>query len=256
MQSKSIKTIIVDDEKPSREALVNYITEYCPDIEIVSECKSAKAAYKSISELRPQLVFLDIEMPNGSGFDLLKMFENIDFKVIFITAFSDYAIQAFRFSATDYLLKPVKVVELIDAVAKVKQGLSVQDTNQHIQFLLQKLALPDETTKTLVIHHQKGFDVIRTSDIILCKADGYCTNFFLSENIKICSSKSLKYYQEILPDNQFMRVHNSYIINMSHVKGYAFNGEILLSENQSCFLSSGHKQSFLRNFKGNSKTKI
>src|ERR1035437_4787774 len=132
MLPKSIKTIIVDDEKPSREALVNYITEYCPDIEIVSECKSIKTAYKSISELKPQLVFLDIEMPNGSGFDLLKMFETIDFKVIFITAFSDYAIQAFRFSATDYLLKPVKVIELIDAVAKVQQELTILDANQHI----------------------------------------------------------------------------------------------------------------------------
>ena len=256
MLHKSIKTIIVDDEKPSREALVNYITEYCPDIEIVSECKSVKTAYKSISELKPHLVFLDIEMPNGSGFDLLKMFETIDFKVIFITAFSDYAIQAFRFSATDYLLKPVKVVELIDAVAKVQQELTILDTNQHIHLLLQKLALPDEITKTLVIHHSKGFDVIRTSDIILCKADGYCTNFFMNGHTKICSSKSLKYYEEILPGDQFLRVHNSYIINMNHVKGYTFNGEILLSENQSCFLSSAHKQSFLRNFKGTCKTKL
>jgi two-component system LytT family response regulator len=107
--TRLIKSVIVDDEQPSREALANYIREYCPDIEIVSECKSAKTAFKCINERRPQLVFLDIEMPRGSGFDLLKMFKTIPFKVIFVTAFSDYAIQAFRFSATDYLMKPVKV---------------------------------------------------------------------------------------------------------------------------------------------------
>lgn len=253
MLPKSIKTIIVDDEKPSREALVNYINEYCPAIEIVSECKSAKTAFKSITEHKPQLVFLDVEMPNGSGFDLLKMFDTIDFKVIFVTAFSDYAIQAFRFSASDYLLKPVKVSELIDAVAKVQKELTAMDSYQNIHLLLKKLECPDEASSTLVIHHLKGFEVIKTSDIILCKADGYCTNFLLVEHAKICSSKNLKYYEEILPNEQFMRVHNSYIINIKHVNGYSFDGEIFLSENQSCSLSSAHKQSFLKNFKKNSR---
>lgn len=104
-----LNTIVVDDERPSREALSTYLRDYCRDVQVVSECDSVKSAYKAIVEHKPKLVFLDIEMPNGNGFDLLSLFNPIDFKVIFVTAFSEYAIKAFRFSAADYLLKPVKV---------------------------------------------------------------------------------------------------------------------------------------------------
>ena len=106
MQDHLLTAIVVDDEKPSREALSTYIRDFCPNVKVVTECDNAKLAYQAILEHQPKLVFLDIEMPNGDGFDLLRMFKRIDFKVIFVTAFSEYAIQAFRFSATDYLLKP------------------------------------------------------------------------------------------------------------------------------------------------------
>ncbi len=134
-------------------------------IQIVAECKSAKMAFNAISEFQPQLVFLDIEMPKGSGFDLLKMFETINFKVIFVTAFSVYAVQAFRFSATDFLLKPVKVSELIDAVNKVKDELSLQNSFVNIKALLDNLAGVNSITENLVIPDSKGFTVVKTSDI-------------------------------------------------------------------------------------------
>jgi two-component system LytT family response regulator len=251
MNQQLIKTIIVDDEKPSREALSNYLLEFCPAIQIVAECKSAKMAYNAISEFQPQLVFLDIEMPKGSGFDLLKMFETINFKVIFVTAFSIYAVQAFRFSATDFLLKPVKVSELIEAVNKVKDELSLQNSFVNIKALLDNLAGVNSISENLVIPDSKGFTVVKTSDIIMCEADGYCTRFYLTKNVKISSSRNLKYYEELLPKNIFLRTHHSCLLNLQHVKGYSHQEEILMIDNIKCPLSSGNKHTFISHFKKN-----
>lgn len=240
-----LKVIVVDDEQPSREALINYLKEYCPETEVVAECNSANTAYKAIRKHKPHLVFLDIEMPRGSGFDLLKMFNPIDFKVVFVTAYSKYAVQAFRFSAVDYLLKPVKVRELKEAIAKVKTE-STDYTHQNIEALLENLMASSGSRKNLVISDSKGFTVVKTSEIIMCEADGFCTHFFLTGNQKITSSKILKHYEEILCETRFMRVHHSYIVNIEHVKGYTNQGMIHMSEELSCPLSTSHKSTFLR----------
>ena len=157
--NQTIKTIIVDDEKPSCDALANYINEYCPSLEVVAKCNSVSMAYKSIQDHKPQLVFLDIEMPRGSGFDLLRKFKTIDFNVVFVTAFSTYAIRAFRVAATDFLLKPVKVTELIEAVNKVKKNLELR-SYQNISVLLENLAMPAVPIKKLIIPNLKGFIAI------------------------------------------------------------------------------------------------
>jgi two-component system, LytTR family, response regulator len=248
MQNHTIKTIIVDDEKPSRDALANYISEYCPELEVITTCKSVNEAHKAILEHNPLLVFLDIEMPRGSGFDLLRMFKTIDFNVVFVTAFSDYATRAFRVSATDFLLKPVKVSELVEAVNKVKQNLKFK-SYQNLTVLLENLEAPAESIKKLIIPNLKGFTAVNPSDIILCEANGYCTNFFLTGTTKTSSSYHLKYYEEFLPANQFLRVHNSYIINLEHVTGYTHQGEIILTDNYRCPLSKTHKQAFLQRYK-------
>jgi len=249
MKTQLIKAIIVDDEKPSREVLFNFIHENCPDIHIVSECNSVKTAYKAILEFRPQLVFLDIEMPKGSGFDLLGMFDTIDFKIIFITAFSEYAVQAFRFSAVDYLLKPIKISELIEAVNKVKQELQLNNPLQNIQALLENLHSSQNANKSLVIPNSKGYSIIKTKDIILCTADGYCTHFQLTGKLRMSSSRSLKYYEELLSSDQFLRVHRSHIINLQHVKSFNLLGQIFLTDSQSCTLARGYKESFHNSFK-------
>jgi two-component system LytT family response regulator len=169
--------------------------------------------------------------------------------VVFVTAYSKYAVQAFRFSAVDYLLKPVKVRELKEAIVKVKKE-SVDFTYQNISALLENLKAPSETKKSLVINDSKGFTIVKTSDIIMCMADGFCTHFSLTGNQKITSSKILKHYEEILCEEQFMRVHHSYIVNIEHVKGYVNQGMILLSEDLSCPLSALHKSAFLNKLKG------
>jgi two-component system LytT family response regulator len=249
MNAQSIKAIVVDDEKPSREVLINFIHENCPEIQIVSECDSVNTAYKAITEFHPELVFLDIEMPKGNGFELLRMFKTTDFKVIFITAFSEYAVEAFRFSAVDYLLKPIKITELIEAVNKVKLERSMNHSFQNIQVLLENLYSPNVESKSLVIPNSKGYSVIKTNEIILCTADGYCTHFQLTGNKKISSSRSLKFYEELLPANQFLRVHRSYIINLQHVASFNLMGQIFLSENNQCTLAKGFRESFHNSFR-------
>ena len=244
-----IKTVIVDDEKPSREALMNYLREFCPNIQIVAECNSAKTAFKAITEHQPQLVFLDVEMPKGSGFDLLKMLSPISFKVIFITAFSNYAVQAFRFSAVDFLLKPVKISELKEAVEKVTNELEVKNSYLTVKALLANLSGQNTASDNLVINDVKGFSVIKTSEIIYCEADGYCTRFYLVGNTKINSSRNLKFYEELLPANQFFRTHHSFIVNLHHVKGYSYQEEILLADGLKCPLSAVNKHAFLSLFK-------
>jgi two-component system LytT family response regulator len=245
MHSKLLKTIVVDDEKPSREALSTYIKDFCTDVEIAAECDSVKTAYQAILQHQPQLVFLDIEMPNGNGFDLLQMFKTPPFKVIFVTAYSDYAIRAFRFAAADYLLKPVKVDELVDAVNKVRQELEKEQSNQNLQILIQSLNSHNGEVHQLVIPDSKGYSVIKVNDIIMCEAEGYCTHFYLSGNRKTTSSKSLKNYEEIFDNHQIIRVHRSHLINLSRINGYTKQGEIRLDENLSCPLGNNYRQQFL-----------
>jgi two-component system, LytTR family, response regulator len=249
MNTYNIRTIIVDDEKPSREVLSNYLREFCPNIQIIAECNSAKTAFKAIKEYQPQLVFLDVEMPKGSGFDLLRMFSSIHFKVIFITAFSNYAFQAFRFSAVDFLLKPLKISELKDAVNKVVHELEVKDSYLSVKALLNNLSNISQPNGNLVISNSKGFTILKTSDIIYCEADGYCTRFYLTGKPKISSSRNLRFYEELLPANQFIRTHHSYIVNLNHVKGYSHQEEILLTEGLKCPLSVVNKHAFMSFFK-------
>jgi two-component system LytT family response regulator len=244
MSPRFIKTIVIDDEKPSREALATYIRDYCSGVEIVAECDSVKSAFQAIQKFQPQLVFLDIEMPNGNGFDLLQLFKTPSFKVIFVTAFSDYAIRAFRFSAIDYLLKPVKVDELVEAVDKVKSELASASDNQNLIALMDSLNSGTNNHSKLVIPCNKGFSVIKISDVVMCQADGYVTHFYLLGKTKVCSTKILKHYEEIF-DHQLIRVHRSYIVNLEHVKGYTHHNEILLADNLICPLGETYKQKFL-----------
>ena len=245
MYSISLKSIVIDDEQPSREALSTYIKDFCTDVEIIAECDSVKTAYQAILQHRPQLVFLDIEMPNGNGFDLLHLFKTPPFKVVFVTAYSDYAIRAFRFAAADYLLKPVKVDELVDAVNKVRQELEREQSNKNIQVLMESLASHNGEVHQLVIPDGKGYSVIKVSEIIMCEAEGYCTHFYLTGKRKITSSKSLKHFEDIFNGHQFIRVHRSHLINLSKINGYTKQAEIRLDENLSCPLGNNYRQQFL-----------
>ncbi|TNF38743.1 MAG: response regulator transcription factor [Bacteroidetes bacterium] len=245
-----IRAVVIDDEKLARDVICNYLAEYCPDVEIVAEASSVKTGYAAIQKTTPDLIFLDVEMPDGQGFDILNMFEKIDFKIIFVTAYSEYAIKAFRFSAVDYLLKPVKIDELVDAVARVRSAGPAGINTEIINSLLNNLRSNSPRQSTLIIPNIKGFEVLRVSEIIMCQADGYCTNFHLSGSRKVVSSKNLKHFDGLLEDQNFLRVHHSYLVNLDHVTGYTRQGEILLSEGLKAFLGDSYKTEFVRRFTG------
>jgi two-component system, LytTR family, response regulator len=248
-KKEKISAIIVDDEQPSRAALSNYMNEFCPELLVVAQCDSINSAWKAINELKPQLVLLDIEMPNGNGFDLLRMFNPIPFKVIFITAFSQYAVDAFRFAAVDYLMKPVKIAELIEAVNKVKNSIGNHNSIDVVLKLLESYSPHSSKENSLIISGAKGFTLVKKSDIIMLKADGYCTTLYLTGKSNITSTRNLKYYEDILDPIQFMRIHHSYLINFEHVTGYTHQEEILLTHDLRCPLSKSHKQGFLSYYK-------
>ncbi len=245
-----LRTIVIDDEKLSREVICNYLKEYCIDIEVVATASSVKTAYRAISKYNPDFIFLDIEMADGKGFDLLMMFEHINFKVIFVTAYSEYAVKAFRFSAADYLLKPVKIDELISAVEKIKSIKERIPGTDIIAELMKNLDRESALPRTLVIPHLKGFNVLKISEIIMCMADGYCTNFFVTGDRKYISSRNLKHFDDMLEEQNIIRVHHSYLVNINHVLSYSRQGEINLTEGHKAYLGDSYKNYFIKKFGG------
>jgi len=245
-----LRTIVIDDEKLSREVICNYLKAYSSDIEVVARASSVSTAFKAINRHHPDFIFLDIEMADGKGFDLLMMFEKIDFKVIFVTAYSEYAVKAFRFSAVDYLLKPVKIDELISAVEKIKSLKDQVPGMGTLSELMKNLSRDSALPSTLVIPHLKGFDVLKISEIIMCMADGYCTNFHVAGNRKYTSSKNLKHFDEMLEEHNIIRVHHSYLVNLNHVLSYTRQGEIYLTEGHKAYLGDSYKNVFIKRFGG------
>ncbi|MBP6870461.1 MAG: response regulator transcription factor [Bacteroidales bacterium] len=246
-----IKCIIVDDEFPARECIKNYLKDYCPDVEVVAQADSANSAYKEILDHHPDLLFLDVEMPNGSGFDLLRMMNKIDFHIIFVTAHEEYAVMAFRFSAMDYLLKPINIKELVTAIDKVRTEISRKSEAVNLETLKRITQMGPAEWDQIVIKHNEGFKVVYLRDIISCEADSYCTIFHISGNKKLVSSKNLKYYEDILTPHGFQRIHNSFLINLSHVVEYSSEGVVALSEGQLAHLGNTYKKKFMDYFERN-----
>jgi two-component system LytT family response regulator len=250
-----IKAIVVDDEAPSREVMTNYLRDYCRDVEVAATASSVKTAYRAIRRHNPDVVFLDIELPDGKGFDLLQMFTNIDFRVIFVTAYSEYAIRAFRVNAADYLLKPVKIDELNSAVERIRAENRWSYDQDKFAGLLKTLTENSVVMPSIVVPNIKGFEVLKINEIILCKADGYCTNFLLEGNRKVTSSKNLKYYEDLLREHNIIRVHHSYLVNISHVQSYTRQGEIMLTENNKAYLGDNFRNNYLGTFTSKKKVK-
>ena len=214
-----LATLIVDDEPDAVNFISSIIREYCPRLEIVGTASSAREGGKIILERQPELVFLDVEMPHGSGFDLLAKFPQKTFDVVFITAFNHYAIKAIKFSAVDYILKPINISEFIEAVDKVlHKRLSGSSRNTNYFELLENLK--SETPSKLAIPTSDGMEYLKTDDIIRIEADRSYSWFLLKDKRKILVSKNLNQYQELLSDQHFFRPHNSHLINLNHVKKY------------------------------------
>ena len=213
-------TIIIDDEPDAVDFISSIIGEYCPALEVKGTANNVKDGVQLIRKIKPELVFLDVEMPNGTGFDLLTHFPEKNFDVIFITAFNHYAIKAIKFSAVDYILKPINIHEFIEAVNKVihKRTTNSFMGNENFEALLENIRSSPPTR--LVIPTSDGREYLNPKDIIRIEADRSYSWFFINNRKKILVSKHLKEFQDLLNDRNFFRPHNSHLINLDFVKKF------------------------------------
>jgi two-component system LytT family response regulator len=245
--SRKLKTIIIDDEPDAVDFISSIICEYCPGLEVAGKAYDISEGVQVIKDQLPDLVFLDVEMPHGTGFDLLANFPEKEFDVIFITAFNHYAIKAIKFSAVDYILKPINVNEFIEAVNKVMQKRSntMFRGNENIKALLENLrtAVPSR----LAIPTSDGMEYLNPKEIIRIEADRSYSWFYLAGGRKILVSKNLKEFQDLLSDRHFFRPHNSYLINLKYVKKYVRKegGYIEMQDGSEIPVSRNRKDMFL-----------
>lgn len=242
-----IKTLIIDDEHYGRQSLQLAVEQFCPEVEILQICVNPEAGIEAIEKLKPDLVFLDVQMPNMSGFDVLQKLAPIDFEVIFVTSYDQYAIKAFKFSAIDYLLKPLDKDDLIHAVQRAKENLQKNGKAHRYQSVLHNINYTSGKIEKLAVPTIDGIDFFRIEDIIYCAADGSYTTLYLSGHQKQVISKNLKDFENLLTGSGFCRVHNSHLINMSHIKKY-FRGDggyVILTDNHHVDISRRRKDVFL-----------
>lgn len=242
-----ITAIIVDDEQKGRESLKLLINEYCPKVEILALSSNVSDAYNNIMKLNPDLVFLDIQMKDETGFDLLKKFDKVGFEVIITTAHSNYATTAIKYSAIDYLLKPIDVAELQDAVARVEEKKNTPDILQRLGNLIENVKVSSVEEYKLAIPSSDGLMFIKASDIVYCEAEGNYTTFNLKNGKKYIVSKTLKEYENILNYHQFFRIHHSYLVNLKEIVKYTRGegGFVTMSNGINLDVSKRKKESFL-----------
>jgi two-component system LytT family response regulator len=246
---QEIKAFIIDDEFQSRNFLIKMLQQYFPEISVAGQAATVEEGLKGIKKHKPNIVFLDIQMKGETGFDLLNRLQEINFALIFTTAFDKYAIKAFRFNAIDYLLKPIVTSELVEAVNKVKQRTVPGQSASKIQVeqLYHDITNPQKIHDKIAIPTGEGFIVVPVNEIVYFHADSNYTKFHLVDKKCILSSYTLKQYDEILTAQSFFRAHRSYLINLAHVKMYrrGEGGEIVMSNGHEIELSRTHKDEFL-----------
>jgi two-component system LytT family response regulator len=242
-----LSTIIIDDEKDAVDFISTIINEYCTGLQVVGKAHNVKDGVEIIREQKPDLVFLDVEMPNGTGFDLLTFFPEKEFDVIFITAFNHYAIKAIKYSAVDYILKPININEFIESVSKVMQKRLAHkgSGNEELEALMENIRGNKPTR--LVIPTSDGREYIDPQDIIRIEADRSYSWFFIEGKRKILVSKHLKEFQDLLSDRSFFRPHNSHLINLDHVRKYIRidGGYIEMTDGSKVPISRNRKDLFL-----------
>ena len=237
-----MKAIIIDDEPDAVELLAIRLTQKCPQIEVIATCTSGVKGVAAIIELRPDVVFLDIEMPQMNGFQVLEAVEGIPFALVFVTAYDKFALKAFRYSAIDYLLKPIESNELMQAISKIeKQKQTSKEQVNHLRnqysngskVFLDKIALP----------YENGVAFVSLSEILYCESDDNYTKFYLPDGQSYLVTKPLKEVQELLEERGFLRIHRQYLINLAHIKKFV-KGEgsyVIMTNGQSIPVSRLHK---------------
>ncbi|MEP6712258.1 MAG: LytTR family DNA-binding domain-containing protein [Ferruginibacter sp.] len=244
-----LKAIIIDDEPDNVKLLALQLKMYCPQVQVLAECTESEEGYSKIKELQPDLVFLDIEMPIINGFQLLEKIGNINFSLVFVTAYDQFAVKAFRFSALDYLLKPIDGKDLKAAVEKAENRLWPQ--TQQLNLLKQQLqngdkVLPDK----IALPYQNGVTFAEIKNVVYCESDNNYTRIHTVDGNQYMVAKTLGDIQEVLEERNFLRVHRQYLINLNHIKKYV-RGEgnyVILSNNQSIPVARNQKDKLIEKF--------
>jgi two-component system, LytTR family, response regulator len=216
-----IRAVLIDDEQKNISILEKMLEQFCPDVEVAGTASDSKSGASIIRQEKPDLVFLDIEMPYGNAFDLLDGLKPFDFEVIFVTAFDNYMLKAFKYSALDYLLKPVDIAELKSAVNNViSRKKSRHIDMQQLELLLASMKNPRMPIERIALPSQEGLELHNVDDIVRCEALRGYTNIYLQNGQKILSSRNIKEFEDLLPETVFFRIHNSHLVNLNCVKRY------------------------------------
>ena len=238
-----MRTVIIDDEKKGRQTLLNFISKYAPQLTVIGDAYNVETGVELIDKEHPDLVFLDIQMPDGTGFDLLGQVAFTDFKLIFCTAFDNYAVKAFRFSAIDYLLKPVDPDIFIAAVKK-----ACDEKNELTKPKLDTLNANKTEFSRLALHASEGISIVKIEDIIRCESSINYTHFVLVDGSKVLVTKTLKEYDELLCNHAFVRVHKSHLVNLNYIKKYikGEGGWVIMTDDSKIEVSRRKKESLLQ----------
>ena len=243
-----IKTIIVDDEFNAREFLEKLLHRSFPDkFLVLAKCESVDEAVLAIEKFNPELVFLDVQMPNKNGFELIKEVKSITFEVIFTTAHAEFAIDAIKASALDYLLKPINYIDLLDTIKKYDSKLQKASQQDKLMLLIENMDSGNTEFKKIAFPTESGFELIKTSSILYCEADSNYCNIICLDGKKITLSKTLKYIEELLPSSIFQRIHKSYLVNLNYVNRFNKTDEFLveLTNGESLPVSVRKKEEFI-----------
>jgi two-component system LytT family response regulator len=239
-----MRAILIDDEISNLENLRTLLEKHCPQVTIMATTQNVSDAVDAIEKYSPHLLFLDIQMGEQTGFDVLKLLPTRNFEVIFVTAYDQYGIQAVKFAALDYLLKPIDIEELINAVNKAEHKLATQIQTSQLDFLLQQLKKPETSVNTIALQMQSEIRYVSLSEIIRCEADNTYTYFFLVNGERILVSKSLKEYADLLRPTGFLRTHQSHLVNPKYVKSWLKEdgGILLLNKGEKIPVSKPNKE--------------
>ena len=251
--SNLIQAVLVDDENNSLEALGILLEKYCPEVEVIGTAQSVEEAIEKIDDLQPELVFLDIALPDGQGFEVLERVEHRNFEVIFTTAYDQYALTAFEFSALDYILKPINAEKLQQSVSRFQELKGDRDLSGRVSVLKDSLKNINER---IILSSMDGFEVFKIADIIRCEANGSYTTFFIKGGIKVVTSKTLNNFEKLLYDQPFARVHSKHLVNLEFIKKYISGrgGYIVFEDGSQVDVSERKKKDFIRLMKEHARS--
>ncbi len=245
-----IKTVIIDDERNAREAIRQMVDKFFSEITIVGIADDVKSGAEIIKQLKPDLVLLDIKLPDGTGFDILNEFNEINFFTIFITAYNKHAVKAFKFSALDYLLKPIDIDEFKLAIDKVIKAKEDQNTKKKLDIFLENIHNISKEVKKIVLKTSDSIHLVQVNEILRCQSEGNYTKFFFTNKSPILVSKNIKEYYEMLKDYQFFRPHQSHIVNINYIKRYhkADGGSLIMQDDSSVPVSTRKRDDLMKIF--------